>query len=534
MTSTESRSRDVCNGLACVLFALALSAPILSMIARGDSPKTLTAENRNAAPEPALPRDLDSACKYPAQFEAWWSDVFGGREALLRGHALLQWIVFRASPAPAFFPGRDGWFFYTGDDSRAVWRGLREVPASRLRAWCKALETRRDILKQVGVEYLYVISPNKQTIYPEYLPASESGSGSTPREQLLAFAATHSDAPILDLYPALLAEKQHDRPELGDFTFHRLGSHWSSRGAWAAVHAIVARLAEKFAWLHPIERDDCECVLRPDCDRDDDVPARLHLEGVLAEPSFAFREKRGVHARIVRASAEHPPRSMEFATDRKDGEKMMLVHDSFGPEFREQLAEYPPSLTTIWRYSLPIEEILILRPRIVVQEFTERMLIHDPVPTASIAVLFDLALFASLPRGKPDLGPIAALREIQPRSGTEMHFDERGGVTSLVIITKPEKESVVLPEIAVAMGSRLVLRVVLTSPRASAMSVWFRRRGEGHFDNQQRVAVRIEAGRNDVCFAIPVDDLAGSLLLRPGLEPGQYRLHGVDQRILAR
>ena len=167
---------------------------------------------------------------------------------------MLDLFVLHTTPAAEFFLGENGWFYLTGDDSRASWRGLRRLAPEKLEAWRKALEARRDRLKEQGIEYVYVVAPNKQSIYPEHLPESEHSLGPTPLDQLQAWLAARSDVSFLDLRPALLAEKTHDRPEQGDFVFHKLGMHWSSRGAWAAVQAVVAKLAERFPDLKPAER----------------------------------------------------------------------------------------------------------------------------------------------------------------------------------------------------------------------------------------------------------------------------------------
>jgi hypothetical protein len=529
----EVLRRRVGDALVCGLFALAIAVPGLVMIARSESPTTLRTENRRAAARPAAPRTWNSALEYPAAFAAWWSDVFGAREELLHCRALIDWFVFGRSPAPLFFRGKDDWLFYAGDDSRNCWRGLRKLPASRMEAWSKALEARRDALKSIGVEYLYAIVPSKQTIYREHLPASEVCSGPTPLEQLLPWLDAHCSAPVLDLRPALLSEKEHDRPDLGDFTFHRLGSHWSSRGAWAACRAITAKLSERFPSMRAPLRSDFACTLREEPDRDDDLGVRLNLDGEIAEPSYAFSPIAGVRARVVRASDEPVPSTMEFESDVAGGEVMLLDHDSFGPEFRPQLAEQASRLVCIWRFALPVEEILLLRPRIVVQAITERFLIYDPIGTGLFAPHLDRARFDRLPRARPDLDEAAMLRSVESRGGTAIRLEDGAGETVLSIRTSVGKEAVRLPEMTVTGGARLALRIVLTSPKRSAMSLWFRHRGEGRYDYQNRAVVEVGEGRSDVCFVVPVDDLAGALLLRPGLDPGEYELHVVDGRLLA-
>ena len=114
--SSRGRTADL---VVSILFALFIATPLGAMAARKRAPTTLVAENRNASPKPACPRDWRSAIGFPSAFEAWWNDVFGARETLLHADAFLQWFVMESSPAGLFFRGRNDWLFYTGDDSRA-------------------------------------------------------------------------------------------------------------------------------------------------------------------------------------------------------------------------------------------------------------------------------------------------------------------------------------------------------------------------------------------------------------------------------
>src|SRR6185295_1542120 len=106
---------------------------------------------------------------------------------------------------------------------------------------------RRDWLAQRDIRYLFIVAPDKQTIYPEYMPAQLNRVGTATRlDQLVTYFERHSDIRILDLRDALRAVKLHDRP------YERLDSHWNDVGAWSAYAEIAKQVGRWFPKVQPL------------------------------------------------------------------------------------------------------------------------------------------------------------------------------------------------------------------------------------------------------------------------------------------
>ena len=157
----------------CVLgFLFVIAAPTFDKWVRPDdsvrSPEK--AELRIPAVHPPPPRSLRAFADYPAAFEAYFKDSFGLRDKLLRWNSMVKFLGLGVSPSAEVYVGREGWLFYSGEHSKANHRGAYPFSLAQLEQWSDVLEAKRARLATLGVQYLYVVAPDKESVYPELLP----------------------------------------------------------------------------------------------------------------------------------------------------------------------------------------------------------------------------------------------------------------------------------------------------------------------------------------------------------------------------
>src|SRR5262245_47622345 len=151
--------------------------------AKARGPET---EGRAARPFPEWRGSLRERNNYPRRFEAAFADALGLRDVLLRWHNWARFELLSIAPKPVLL-GKHGWMFYTFEHSLENWRGLYPLNEPLLRAWQKYIEGRRDLARAHGAQYLFVIGPNKESIYPDYLPEGYEPLGPTRMDQLMAW-----------------------------------------------------------------------------------------------------------------------------------------------------------------------------------------------------------------------------------------------------------------------------------------------------------------------------------------------------------
>ena len=109
--------------------------------------------------------------------------------------------------------GRDGWMFLGSvkpgyqhyGDPFGDWLNINRFTQKELERFGTKIQATQDWLKQRGIAYLYVIVPNKHTIYPDKLP--EYLSKQFPKsatDQVADYLRTHTEVNFVDLRAPLL------------------------------------------------------------------------------------------------------------------------------------------------------------------------------------------------------------------------------------------------------------------------------------------------------------------------------------------
>jgi hypothetical protein len=220
-----------------------LLAPLVAYLVGWKSENTLH-ENRKLAPPPNF--STDPIASLPGKLEAYYDDRFGFRSDLVRIHSILLHKYLGASNADVVI-GKDRWLFYARDNIFTDFFGKAPFSEDELKRWKEFLEGRRTMLAQNNSRYLFVIAPDKNTIYPEMLPDYiRRHRGRSRLEQLRQYLqATNSPVDILDLHQALIAAKPQ-----GTLYFPQ-DTHWNGRGYFVGYQAMCATLKAWFPEIVP-------------------------------------------------------------------------------------------------------------------------------------------------------------------------------------------------------------------------------------------------------------------------------------------
>jgi alginate O-acetyltransferase complex protein AlgJ len=232
----------VADNLLVILFLLFLITPALAHVMGWKGWATLHENRRLAIP----PTEDDPIEEWPAKLEAYYDDQFGFRADLVRLNALLLRKYLRA-PDRDVMVGRDGWTFYTGQRIFEDFFGKSQFSQAELQRWKSHLESRQAQLARAGARYIFVIVPDKNTIYPEFLPNYIRENRGTSRLQQLNgyLQETGSPVELLDLHQALAQAKGQGN------LYYAQDAHWNGRGFFAGYQTICERLARWFPSIRP-------------------------------------------------------------------------------------------------------------------------------------------------------------------------------------------------------------------------------------------------------------------------------------------
>jgi hypothetical protein len=362
------------------IFLVALCLPLAGMLLNLDEADP-SAENRPLASWPRVQPDMASLRALPDQLTRYFEDHFAFRQRLVRWQARLRLKALRVSPANAVIRGRDGWLFYADDGAIEDYATAPPFTDAELDLWRRTLQDTRDWLHSQGIAYLFVISPDKHAIYPEYMPATIRRAAVSRIDQLVAHLRDRSTVRVLDLRPALVAAKSQER------LYHRTDTHWNDRGAFVGYRQIVEALATDI----PALRTPARRTFEPHIVRTEglDLAGMLGLTSVLHEEDLVLVPRPPATARIV--EPEHPNRRLmhpRIVTETPHrGPRAVVFMDSFGAGLVPFLSEDFSRVVYLWQNNMDPLIVQHERPHVVIQEWVGRRLAtalpYNPVPDMS-------------------------------------------------------------------------------------------------------------------------------------------------------
>ncbi|MGE4607060.1 MAG: hypothetical protein AAEJ52_10000 [Myxococcota bacterium] len=234
------------TGVLTVFLALAW-APLLGGLV-GVGSDVAPVEFRRPAASPRFPDSWKSLRDLPGDMEAYLEDGFGFRAQLVTANSLLH-LAIGVSASDRYLVGRDGWFFNRkADNVLAQYRGIDAFETDELDAWIETMRRRRAWLAQRGIDFLVVIAPMKQAIYPEFLPEWVNVVGPTRYEQLRA-RVDNLDLDVLDLHEPLWSARRRG-------LYYKTDDHWNDLGAFVVYQEIARWIRARHPGVRVLRRAD--------------------------------------------------------------------------------------------------------------------------------------------------------------------------------------------------------------------------------------------------------------------------------------
>jgi hypothetical protein len=341
------------------LGALSISGALTMARSPGE---LLPAEYRRPAPPPKLSRHLGAMKRFPAACEAYFSDRLPWREQLLTSRADCEVNGFGVSSSDKVILGRDGWLFL--DEGREDGTGQPRDPAEQCRQWLAAFRRRQAWCAARGIDYVLMPTPEKQAVYPEFLPAARQHfQPLSAAERLLSQLRAEGDLCFVDLEGALRTAKTEGQ------LYFRTDTHWNERGGLIAYRAAGPALG-----FQPLGDGAFVSVRRTLLG---DLNRMLCLSHPTAEP-FEQITVRMPRARRRSAEPERDPSVADnveriWETGDRRLRRAVIFHDSYAKvALLPALAEHFETLAAIPTLSFDEEVVARFQPDVVVQQFALR------------------------------------------------------------------------------------------------------------------------------------------------------------------
>ncbi|MBD5142870.1 MAG: hypothetical protein HDT22_04565 [Ruminococcus sp.] len=215
-----------------ILFFVICAVPAVGMVF--NSSEDSTAENRQLA---EMPKFQDENGKFnqnwSSEFQAYVSDHFGFRQELVKADSELKANLFHVSAEDDVIIGKDGWLYYTPTVNDYI--GRATVSDLGLQNIMKNLELMQEYIENQGSEFYVTIVPNKNTVYPEYMPSNYKNYGTRNNLENLENLLSASDLNYISLKNAFIQEAENSEVLI----YHKQDTHWNNTGALLGYRAIM-------------------------------------------------------------------------------------------------------------------------------------------------------------------------------------------------------------------------------------------------------------------------------------------------------
>ncbi len=384
------------NGKVIALgFVMLLSMPlVIGFYPDGESSQYLPEEKRALKPLPVLPATLSEWLEYPAQFQAYYQDNFGLREPLLM---MAKNIKAQVGIDPVWYAivGEKGWLFLDLNNLVEENRGALPLDTSELNRVSFLWNQLSRNFEERGIQFIHFTAPEKQSIYPEYLPARVKQVGPSRLDQIRAELSGSRN--YVDVKPSLINAKMS-----GEELYYKLDFHWNCGAAYLAYREVITNgvnTGDKYVPLVP-QSDFALRDVTPD-NIHDYLSARFWRSGLFSkdtsfecllerDPLIEMRERVGGE-RIETINGEKDVQEEEsfkgtrlykdwIATNRNPNvrHKAIVLRDSFVsylvPYFNRSFSEVLYIHYDTIQPARFAEEIRTFDPDFVIFEYAERHL----------------------------------------------------------------------------------------------------------------------------------------------------------------
>ncbi|MCP4157897.1 MAG: hypothetical protein GY757_59860, partial [bacterium] len=279
------------------------------------------------------------------RYTAYYNDNFIFRDTLVHSHLLFKFRCFGVSAVPKVIIGKEGWLFMGKENktpgSAGYFSSIQPFTRLQLEQWRVALEERQKWLANRGIFYLFIPTPDKSIIYPEYLPDSLRPFYRRSRvDQLVQYLEKHSSVPVVKLKDALLAGKKENR------LYFKTDSHWNDYGACIAYGEIMKRVDAIFKTAGPTAAKSVADfrIKKRKKKKGGNLAVMLSMQdSFFAEERFIFRPREPFRYKRADFSQEGISRSVKAAVTEYAGAGFrgaVMLHDSFGRKLKPFLSEH--------------------------------------------------------------------------------------------------------------------------------------------------------------------------------------------------
>lgn len=326
-------------------------------------------EYREKSEQPPLSLLFSRPKKYLKKFSLFFQDNLPLRSLFLRFHTDFHHHLLRESGVSKVLLGVEGWLFFQDSFLKRFYQEVDTDWKKKAVTWRKIVERKENFLASRGSRYLFVVAPNKHSVYPEYLGTQRYSEMKWGRLESLIEVFSNTSSPVIFLREPLRNSKSRG------LLYFRTDTHWTNLGATLAAREMASTLELSLPIL-PNKSSTPEQFVG---DLSQIWGKHSRFSETVYMPELLPCQKQGVE-KSYEFQAREPLRVRRFSCG-KGAKTVLLFADSFGEGLLAPLAGVSHTLfsakqfPSYYEFNFLVEK---LQPDIVIEMYVERML--DKLP----------------------------------------------------------------------------------------------------------------------------------------------------------
>ncbi len=280
-----------------------------------------------------------------------------------RGEFIEKLIDLNFKPMRTFeddvISGKRDWLFFTGANSVGCYQNTNPLTEKTMEEWLSVMQELKTICDKKGIKLQFVLCPNKEQVYSEYMPTLKVVPGDKRAVVFSNYVKENSDVGYIYLLDEMLNSKMYYD------TYYKYDTHWNHVGAFIGVQAIYRELG-----METTDISSVDIIGQPHASGD-----LLNL-GNLSSSVYKSDVLYKVHYREdVNYTTENiGPEAISTVSPNGNGESIVLIGDSFRNSMVQFMAKDFSKGVFSHRSAIENEEVInaIKNTDVLVVEAVER------------------------------------------------------------------------------------------------------------------------------------------------------------------
>lgn len=214
------------------VFIIIISIPFIGMLFYKTDVLT---EKRYLKTFPVIIKNDKLNVNYFDELTDYFSDNFAFRQELTTINSYLMKQIFMVSGNDNVVVGTDNWLYF--DETTNDYLGRNVLSRRGIHNCGKVLSLLQENAEKNNCSFLFVAAPNKNSIYPEYMPPNYIKENEANNWVKLQTELNKQNVLYVDLHSAFLKKDT--------IMYHKYDSHWNNEGAAYACNEILNKFNKK-------------------------------------------------------------------------------------------------------------------------------------------------------------------------------------------------------------------------------------------------------------------------------------------------